>query len=525
MMRLRDLGLRTKIVVSVVVPLLAAYAVALVAIYGYRSVRSLLADVHSRTEILFLAGEIEESAREAAATARTVALEQRVPEQTREKAFAQASEKFAAIKGMLKPGSEERKLVAQAEESLRAWLGKKGEKTGAQEHVNEFGNLMAQFTERVKRLIVNDMASAAKLDKAVSWTLVALGGLTVLIAILAIYLLSKGVAGPIKSLIAAAEAGGRGDLIASLRRDRSDEIGQLVRSLNDLVSSLVSHSAQLAEGVNVLAESGGHIASAASQLFAGASQTASAVSETTSIVHQMEQTAKVVNDTARNVADRSRRSDEVAAAGKRATADNVEQMSLIQGKMELVGEAVVALSNKTRDIEEIIVAVQDLAEQSNLLAVNASIEAARAGEQGRGFAVVAGEIKTLADQSREATDRVTKILQEIRASVSSVVMATEEGGKAVQVGVEQTNAARKAIEDLADSIMEFSQAAGVIFSSSEQQFSRVERVSGAMREVEDAMKKSVDGTTLLTDEAKRLEELGMTLKDLVSRDKGRGKRV
>jgi methyl-accepting chemotaxis protein len=245
------------------------------------------------------------------------------------------------------------------------------------------------------------------------------------------------------------------------------------------------------------------------------------VSETTSIVQQMEQTAKVVNDTARNVADRSRRSDEVAAAGKTATADNVEQMTLIQGKMELVGEAVVALSNKTRDIEAIIVAVQDLAEQSNLLAVNASIEAARAGEQGKGFAVVAAEIKTLADQSREATDRVTKILQEIRTSVSSVVMATEEGGKAVQVGVEQTNAARKAIEDLADSIMEFSQAAGVIFSSSEQQFSRAEGVSAAMREVEDAMKKSVDGTTLLTDEAKRLQELGITLKDLVSRDKVR----
>jgi methyl-accepting chemotaxis protein len=383
MMRLRDLGLRTKIAVSVVVPLLTACAVGVVAIYEYRSVRSLLADVRSKTEILFLAGEIEDSAREAAAaTARTGASEQRALEQVREKALAQVSEKFAAIKGMLKPGSEERKLITQAEESLRAWLGKKGEKTGTQDQLNEFENLVAKFTERLKRLIADDLAPTGKRDKVVSTTLVALGALTALIAILAIYLLSKTVVGPIKGLIGAAEAGGRGDLIASLQRDRSDEIGQLVASLNDLVSSLVSHSAQLAEGVNILAESGGHIASAASQLFAGASQTASAVSETTSIVQQMEQTAKVVNDTARNVADRSRRSDEVAAAGKKATVENVEQMSLIQGKMELVGEAVVALSNKTRDIEEIIVAVQDLAEQSNLLAVNASIEAARAGDQG-----------------------------------------------------------------------------------------------------------------------------------------------
>ena len=110
-------------------------------------------------------------------------------------------------------------------------------------------------------------------------------------------------------------------------------------------------------------------------------------------------------------------------------------MRLISEQMESVGETVVRLSEHSQTIEEIIQTVQDLADQSNLLAVNALIEAARAGEQGKGFAVVAQEIKNLSHQSNQATDQVKSILDDTRRSVSAVVMATEQGSKAVQAGV------------------------------------------------------------------------------------------
>ncbi len=257
------------------------------------------------------------------------------------------------------------------------------------------------------------------------------------------------------------------------------------------------------------------IAGTASEVLTSASQTASAVTETTAIVNEMERAAKVVNETARRVARHSEQSDEIANSGKKATNDTLQKMNLIKEKMGIVNEAVIGLNDKTKFVEAIISAVQDFTDQSNLLAVNASIEAARAGEHGKGFAVVASEIKSLADQSREATQTVTRTLQEIRKSVGAVVMATEEGGKAVLSGVEQSEAAGESIQKLASSIGEFSQAAGVIFSSSGSQFSRVERVAAAMRNVELAMNNSVEGTTHVENEAKRLEQLALSLTGLV----------
>ena len=344
-------------------------------------------------------------------------------------------------------------------------------------------------------------------------------GLPVFAVILLVgcFLLAGFISKPISEAAALAEAIRSGQLSKRVRIAGLQEARRLGRSLNEMAASLADFNKQILQGVNVLTDSVGQIAGTSSELLTGTSRTASAVTETTAIVNEMESTAKVVNETARRVAEHSEQSDSIANAGTKATGDTLEKMTLIREKMEIVSTAVVKLNENTKYVEGILASVQDLADQSNLLAVNASIEAARAGENGKGFAVVAHEIKSLADQSREATGRVAKSLREIRESVSSVVAATEEGGKAVLGGVEQSEAAGGAIENLARSITEFSQAAGVIFSSSGQQFSRVERVASAMRNVEQATNSSVAGTTQLENEAKRLEELAESLKSLLNR--------
>ena len=187
--------------------------------------------------------------------------------------------------------------------------------------------------------------------------------------------------------------------------------------------------------------------------------------------------------------------------------------------MSSIGETVVKLSEHSKAIEEIVAAVQDLADQSNLLAVNASIEAARAGDRGKGFAVVAHEIKSLADQSKEATDQIRTILGDTQRWVGAVVMATEQGSKAVEAGVEQSILAGEAIQSLATSVQTSSQAASVIDVSSQQQFTGVEQVASAMASIETAMRQNIEGTKQLEDEAKRLEELGDSLKSSIERYK------
>ena len=185
--------------------------------------------------------------------------------------------------------------------------------------------------------------------------------------------------------------------------------------------------------------------------------------------------------------------------------------------MESIGETVVRLSENSRTIGEIIESVQDIADQSNLLAVNASIEAARAGDYGKGFAVVAHEIKSLADQSKQATNQVRNILEEIRQWVSAVVMATEQGSKAVDAGVQQAAIAGESIGLLTNGVMDSSKAASLIQISSDQQTAGVEQVSVAMGSIQTAVQQNLSSMNQLQDSAKRLQELGEALELTVRR--------
>jgi methyl-accepting chemotaxis protein len=366
------------------------------------------------------------------------------------------------------------------------------------------------------------LLSAAHTLKNMTLTVYAGTPLYVLVLLAGALLLARYVANPIAQAVTFTEAITQGDMSRRLTLEGFAEARSLETCLNTMAESLAEYNQRVLEGVGVLTGSVAQIAGTASQVLTSASQTVAAVNETTSIVNEMERGAKVVNETARRVAEHSEESDVIANSGTKATHDTLQKMNLIKEKMGIVNEAVIGLSDKTKFVEAIISAVQDLTDQSNLLAVNASIEAARAGEHGKGFAVVASEIKSLADQSREATQRVARTLQEIRNSVGAVVMATEEGGKAVMSGVEQSEAAGVAIQKLAGSIGEFSQAAGIIFASSGKQFSRVERIAGAMRNVELAMNNSVEGTTHVENEAKRLEHLARTLTGLVRHSGSQG---
>ena len=357
-------------------------------------------------------------------------------------------------------------------------------------------------------------SAAEKLGKAELPTSFGLPAYAVLVLVVS-FLLSGVVAKPISAAASLAEAISRGELSQRISVTGLDEARRLGSSLNEMAEGLAAYNRRILEGIDVLTDSIAQIAATASELFASASQTVSSVTETNVVLEEMQKAATVVNQTAGRVAEHSEQSEEIANSGTKATSETVQKMTLMKEKMDLVSAAVLGLSDNTKYVEGIIAAVQDLANQSNLLAVNASIEAARAGEHGKGFAVVAHEIKSLADQSREATTQVTQILQEIRKSVGSVVMATEEGGKAVLSGVEQSESAGEAIQRLADSIREFAQGAGVIFASSGNQFGRVARATAAMKNVELATHNSVEGTTQLENEAKRLEQLALSLKSLV----------
>jgi methyl-accepting chemotaxis protein len=170
------------------------------------------------------------------------------------------------------------------------------------------------------------------------------------------------------------------------------------------------------------------------------------------------------------------------------------------------------LSDQSRAIGQIIASVDDLAQQSKLLAVNAAIEAAKAGEHGTGFAVVAEEVKALAAQSKQATARIRAILGDVQKATSAAVMATEQGSHAVENGMAQSQHAGSAIDALAGSITNAADAASQIAASAKQQLTGVDQVADAMKGIKLASTQNVESARQLESAAQRLQDLGQKLK-------------
>ncbi len=281
--------------------------------------------------------------------------------------------------------------------------------------------------------------------------------------------------------------------------------------------NLRSVMAEVQDSVNILAPASAEILTSTTQVASSAVETATAVNQTSTTVEEVKQTALVANQKAQYVADIALKTVHSSEIGKKSVEESIELMKRIREQMESIAESIVKLSEQSQTIGEIIASVNDLAEQSNLLAVNAAIEAARAGEQGRGFVVVAQEVRSLAEQSKQATAQVRTILGDIQKATSAAVLATEQGSKAVDAGVKQSAQAGESIRVLADSIGEAAQASTQITASSQQQLIGMDQILSAMDNIKEASTQNVTGTKQTEAAAQNLHRLGLKLKVLVER--------
>jgi len=273
---------------------------------------------------------------------------------------------------------------------------------------------------------------------------------------------------------------------------------------------------EVQETTTVLSSSASEILAATMQLSAGAAETATAVSETTTTVEEVKQTALVTSQKARYVSDNAEKAMQAAKIGREAVGDIVASVNHIQEQIESIAETIVKLSEQGHAIGEIVATVTDVAEQVNLLSVNAAIEAAKAGEQGKGFTVVAQEIKSLAEQSKQATAQVRTILNDIQRGISAAVMVTEQGSKAADAGVKQAADSGQSIKILADSMSEATQAAAQIAASSQQQTAGMDQVASAMENINKASTESASSSKQVESSARDLSNLSRKLQDLVA---------
>jgi methyl-accepting chemotaxis protein len=315
----------------------------------------------------------------------------------------------------------------------------------------------------------------------------------------------------------AAERIAAGDLTVEMRpKSEKDVLGNAFAAMRNNLRGAIE---EIQKSVNVFTSSASEIAAAATQVASGAAETATAVNETTVTVEEVKQTAQLSSQKSKYVSESAQKAVQISQSGRKSVEEAIEAMNRIREQMESIAESIVRLSEQSQAIGTIIATVNDLAEQSNLLAVNASIEAAKAGEQGRGFAVVAQEVKSLAEQSKQATAQVRTILSDIQKATSASVMATEQGSKAVEAGVKQSVQAGESVHKLAESIAEAAQTATQIAASSQQQMAGMDQMTLAMENIKQASEQNVTSTKQTEIAAQNIQELGQTLKQLVERYK------
>jgi methyl-accepting chemotaxis protein len=309
---------------------------------------------------------------------------------------------------------------------------------------------------------------------------------------------------------------------AAAEQEQSEHLAQATREAEELAAAereqrehLQDILTQIREAGNDLSEGAAEILAATTQQAAGASEQSAAISQTTVTVDEVKTISEQAIGRAQEVVDASQRTVDVSHSGQQAVRDTIATMGHIEERVESIAENILALSEQTQQIGEIITTVGDIATQSNMLALNASIEAARAGEHGKGFAVVAAEVRNLAEQSRQATAQVREILLDIQNGINATVMATEEGIKVVDRGVQLAAGTATAIEQLAGVIDESAQAAMQMVAGGQQQASGVEQIALAMQNINQATQQSLTSARQVEKAVQGLHGLARILIEIV----------
>lgn len=298
--------------------------------------------------------------------------------------------------------------------------------------------------------------------------------------------------------------------------DRHDQVGELMNAFSDILEKLRTQTRQVMKSTDRIAASIDQISDTAALLATSSGENSSSVTEITPTVEEIRQTAYISDKKAEQIAGDAEATVQFSEKGKKSAEDTVSGMNRIQEEMEYIAESIVTLSEQTQNIGEIISAVNDLADQSDILSVNASIEAAKAGENGRGFIVIAQEIKFLAVQSKEAASQVKAILNDIYKATRSAIMAAERGSKAVETGLYLSVQSGEAIDILSHSVTESEHSCVQIATLSQEQLAGTDHLILSMENIREASIQNADAARHLESAAKKLDALGKRLRRLSS---------
>jgi methyl-accepting chemotaxis protein len=372
-----------------------------------------------------------------------------------------------------------------------------GHIAGFSEKLAEYTGLLAQEKQVYQRLhqragdvvrqvdqayAAQDQAMQAELQKN-SLLIIASSILALLVGLVAAWVITRLIVAPLRSVIRLAEQIAAGDLSATVEVTRRDEIGQLMQAMQQMGSGLSRIVSGLQAGIE-------RLASSAQSLSAVTEQTNLEVSsqkeETEQVATAMNQMTATVHDVARNAeeaAQAAQTADDKVENGQVVVRQSMQRIEQLADSATSASSSIDGLSAQIQNIGSVLDVIKSVAEQTNLLALNAAIEAARAGEQGRGFAVVADEVRALARRTRQSTEEIEGLVSALRAAAEASVQTIRGSGELVKLAVSDALQTESALGSIAAAVSLIQQMNQQIAAAAEQQSSVAEEINRSVTSI------------------------------------------